>query len=385
MNPPASNRNDLVLVLGVSVVNQKFILSAYCILLAACTLPRPVPSPAAAPTHPPQPALTPFPISAGYGARGSWYELYFTDPSAPLASQLSGGPDGPLAAAIDRARLTVDVAIYHLGMDSIRNALLRAYDRGVRVRVVMESAYLDETDAQSLTKAGIAVRGDSPEGLMHNKFVVIDGSDVWTGSMNFTAAGAYADNNNLLRIVSPDIAEDYSWEFEEMYVHERFGEDVVADTPHPRVTLDASPVDVYFSPDDGVEAALLELIANAEESVYFMAFSFTSDSLGQALRERARSGVTVQGVMDADQVASNLGTEYDAFRQAGLPVRIDGIFGQMHHKVMIIDAQIVVTGSYNFTSSAEQRNDENLLVIYDAAIAAQFLSEFQRVYEQARP
>ena len=62
----------------------------------------------------------------------------------------------------------------------------------------------------------------------------------------------------------------------------------------------------------------------------------------------------------------------------------DGNDGQMHHKVMIIDKQIVIFGSYNFTNSAETRNDENLIVAYNTDIAAQFLSEFERVYEQAQ-
>jgi phosphatidylserine/phosphatidylglycerophosphate/cardiolipin synthase-like enzyme len=57
----------------------------------------------------------------------------------------------------------------------------------------------------------------------------------------------------------------------------------------------------------------------------------------------------------------------------------------MHHKVIVIDSQIVVTGSYNFTASAETRNDENLIVIYDPAIAAQYLAEFRRVFSRAEP
>src|SRR5689334_9083371 len=75
-------------------------------------------------------------LPAGYGVSGPWFELYFTNPKSPLAPQLTGGPDGPLAAAIDAARLSVDLAIYSLSLNSIRDALLRAHDRGVRVRLV---------------------------------------------------------------------------------------------------------------------------------------------------------------------------------------------------------------------------------------------------------
>jgi phosphatidylserine/phosphatidylglycerophosphate/cardiolipin synthase-like enzyme len=132
-----------------------------------------------------------------------------------------------------------------------------------------------------------------------------------------------------------------------------------------------------------VQAVLLDILNEAQESIYFMAFSFTADPLGEAIRERAESGVTVAGVMDEEQVASNQGTEFDPFRQAGLDVYIDGNPGQMHHKIMIVDESIVIVGSYNFTNSAESRNDENLMVIYNDQIAAFFIEEFRRVYGQA--
>jgi len=332
----------------------------------------------------PGPVLSDIPLRAGYGVRGPWFELYFTNPSSPLAAQRTGGADGPLADAIDAARLTVDVAAYSLSLNSIRDALLHARDRGIRVRIVMESDNRDWVDPETLEAAGIPILGDRREGLMHNKFIVIDGSEVWTGSMNFTDTGAYQDHNNLIRIRSVRVAEDFTKEFEEMFTDDRFGADIVAETPKPRVTIDGTPLDIYFSPDDRVADSLTDLISNAQRSIYFMAYSFTSDPLGEALRERAAEGITVKGVMDADQVASNLGTEYDAFTRADLDVHRDGSAGLLHHKVMIIDEEIVVLGSYNFTNSAETRNDENLIVLYSPEIAAQFTAEFERVYAQSR-
>ena len=82
------------------------------------------------------------------------------------------------------------------------------------------------------------------------------------------------------------------------------------------------------------------------------------------------------------QIKSNQGGEYDTFARAGLDVRQDGIDGLMHHKVFVIDEQIVITGSYNFSRSAEERNDENILVIYNTDIAQEFLKEFERVQAQ---
>ncbi|MBM3126144.1 MAG: DUF1669 domain-containing protein, partial [Chloroflexi bacterium] len=275
---------------------------------------------------------------------------------------------------------SVDLAAYSLSLNSVRNALLRAHDRGLQVRVVMESDNLDRSDVDLLVEGGIPILGDRREGLMHNKFVVIDNSEVWTGSMNFTDSGAYEDHNCLIRIRSVEMAENYAREFEEMFVEDQFGPQVIPDTPHPRVILDGIPIDVYFSPDDNVQAGILDLVNNAKESIYFLAFSFTADPIGEALRDRMREGIIVSGVMDSDQINSNVGTEFDPFQQAGVDVLRDQGEGQMHHKLMIIDEAIVIVGSYNFTNSAETRNDENLLVIYDEPIARRFMEEFERVY-----
>ncbi len=273
------------------------VLLILCILISACKS-LPVTNTSAPPVDmTPDSAtassstLTEIPLGAGYGVDGGWFELYFTDPTSPLASQETGGPDGPLAAAIDEARLTVDVAIYSLSLNSVRDALIRAHKRGVQVRMVMESDNLDRTDPQILMDAGIPILGDRREGLMHDKFMVIDNSEVWLGSMNFTDTGAYADNNNLMRIRSVEMAENYTKEFEEMFVDDMFGPDVVAETPNPRVIIDGTPMDVYFSPDDHIQDSFVELIENAQESINFMAFSFTSDPIGDAVKARAEENV----------------------------------------------------------------------------------------------
>ena len=354
--------------------------------LPSCNLPAATKNPAAASPSPAAAVgVTPIHLGAAHGAHGGWFDLYFTDPSSPLAPQHTGGLDGPLVQAIESARLTIDLAIYDLTFYAIRDALLRAHHRGVRVRVATEGDNLARPASQALIEAGIPVRSDSGPGLMHNKFMLIDQAVLWTGSLNYTTSGLYDDANSLIRIASRRLVEDYAAEFDEMFEHGLFGDESVAKTPHPRVIMDGTPIDVYFSPDDGVEAALLDLIVNANRSIDFMSFTFTSDPLGSALRERAAAGIGVRGVMDSDQIVSGLGSEYSAFRQAGLDIRSDGLAGQMHHKVLILDGQVVVLGSYNFTRAAESRNDENLLVIYDGGIAAEFLAEFQRQFQRATP
>ena len=361
-------------------------LSVISFVLAACGNSLPIPSTETTGSITPTAGtrVIPIPLQVGYGVRGAWFELYFTDPANPLSFQGTGGVDGPLVAAIDAAHLSIDVAAYSLSLNSIRDALIRAHDRGATVRVVMESTNMDRSDPKKLIQAGIPIIGDNRDGLMHDKFMVIDKSEVWMGSMNFTDAGTYDDNNNLMRIRSTKIAEDYSKEFDEMFLANKFGPDVVAETPYPTVTMDGTRLDIYFSPDDGVLKALVPLLNSAQKSIYFLAYSFTSNQLGDIVREKAAAGLTIAGVMDDQQVRTNQGTEFDPFRQARMDVRMDGIDGLMHHKVFIIDDKIVAFGSYNFSQSAEQNNDENLIIVYNSAIAEQFTLEFQRVQQEAQ-
>ena len=362
------------------------VLLVVCVLLSACgNIPSLPATEAKVPLTPISGTnITPIELQSGYGVRGTWFELYFTNPASPLSMQGTGGVDGPIVDAIDAARLSVDVAAYSLSLNSVRNALIRAHDRGATVRVVMESTNMDRSDPQILIEAGIPVVGDNRDGLMHDKFIIIDKSEVWLGSMNFTDGGAFEDNNNLMRIRSTKMAENYIKEFEEMFIDDSFGEEIVPETPHPTLTIDDTRIDVYFSPDDGALAGLVPVLESAQESIYFLAYSFTSNQLGEIVRQKAQAEISVAGVMDDEQVRSNQGTEFDPFRQANLDVRIDGIDGLMHHKVFIVDEQIVVLGSYNFSQNAEERNDENLLIIYDPVIAEQFMFEFLRVQEQAQ-
>lgn len=335
---------------------------------------------------PEQPSLSLMEVTlpAGYGAESSWIDIYFTDPTSPLASQETGGVDEKLVQSIDSARLTLDVAIYNINLPSVRDAIIRAHERGVQVRMVMESDNRDNSATQALEDAGVPILGDRREGLMHDKFVVIDRSEIWLGSMNFTYSGTYEDNNNLIHIRSPRIAENYTKEFDEMFVDDKFGDDVVPATPNQVTEVEGTVIKTYFSPDDGVAAHILNLLNHAKKSIYFMAYSFTSDELGAIIREKAAEGLTIAGVMDEEQVRSNIGTEFEPFVQTKLDVFLDGNEGQMHHKVMIIDSKIVITGSYNFSSSAETRNDENVIFIYSPEIAELFMQEFDKVNTQTQ-
>jgi phosphatidylserine/phosphatidylglycerophosphate/cardiolipin synthase-like enzyme len=251
------------------------------------------------------------------------------------------------------------------------------------VRLVVESDNLDEPEIQALKGAGIPVLGDRHEGLMHNKFVVLDRQEVWTGSMNFTITDGYLNDNHLVRLRSTRLAENYTTEFEEMFVDDLFGPDTRPATPHSSFELDGIQIETYFSPDDGTEQRLVQLIEAAESSVYFLAFSFTSDPIASALIAKSTSGVVVAGVFEESQVISNIGSDYGTLLDAGLDVRLDSNQRNMHHKVIIVDSKIVVVGSYNFSNSAATSNDENTLILHDPQTAEIFMGEFTRIFARA--
>ena len=333
----------------------------------------------------PTPTLTVQPGQPAAAPTGDAVAVYFTDPQAAQASARRGGPDEALAQAIAAAQTSVDMAMFNLSLPSIRDALLEAHRRGAAVRLVVDSeTYHDEVPEQ-LRSAGIAVVSDQRQELMHNKFTVIDGQEVWTGSLNLSTGGTYSDYNNLVRIRSTRLAQDYTAEFEEMFLDDCFGSNSPANTPYPRITLDGRTLEVYFLPEDDVEDRLLDLVGGARESVNFLAYSLTLDYLAGTLTDLAQDGVSVRGVMDAEQAASNQGGEYDRLLDAGLDVRLDPYDGLMHHKVIVIDGQYVVFGSANFTTGGLFKNDENLIILDDPEIARLFNAEFERIYAQSQP
>jgi phosphatidylserine/phosphatidylglycerophosphate/cardiolipin synthase-like enzyme len=334
-------------------------------------------------TAPPQTATLAVPTTVST----DWYAVYFTDPTGPASEYYAGGPDEALAQAIDQARLSVDVAVYDLDLSSVSNALINAHRRGVTVRVVTESDNMDSSDSKitALQDAGIPVLGDRRQGLMHNKFTVIDHSEVWGGSMNYTTNDAYRNDNNLIRIRSAKLAEDYTTEFNEMFEEDLFGPADRPATPYPTLTINGVLIEVYFSPDDGVAQHIVDQVNRAQSSIYFLAYSFTADNIGEAMRAQAKAGVTLAGVFEKTQVASSkTSNEYDPMRAAGLDVWLDANPRNMHNKVILIDGQVVITGSYNFSASAEKTNDENLMIIHDSDITALYLDDFQRIYERAK-
>lgn len=315
---------------------------------------------------------------AGVSGAGS-IQLFFSQPDAADASLYINGPEEYLIDAIDSASNSVDMAIYELSLRNVTESLVKAHHRGVQVRVLTDSDNLDWDRMVELKAAGIAVKGDGRTALMHNKFTVIDNREVWTGSMNLTYYGAYRNRENLLRVASTSAASNYSEEFSQLWagIH---NQDNAADN---YLNISGTLIDVHFSPDDNFrQTRLIPLLQQATQSVKMLAFSFTSADIADELVKLEQQGVDVSIVLDSSQSGQS-SSQYDDLQALGMDVRRDGQSFKLHHKVIIIDGRYVVTGSYNFSESAESRNDENSLVIDSSAIAHSFEQEFADIYSRS--
>jgi phosphatidylserine/phosphatidylglycerophosphate/cardiolipin synthase-like enzyme len=186
----------------------------------------------------------------------------------------------------------------------------------------------------------------------------------------------------MLRFNNNPIAADYTREFNQMFGGQ-FGTRKISGTPHPRVQVGAANIEVYYSPKDGVAKHVLQRLQNATTNIRFMTFSYTAEDIANTMIAKAKAGLVVQGVFER-QNATGTGAEYTRLQQGGVDVLRDGNCYILHHKIIIIDERIVITGSYNFTASAERDNDENLVIIDDPAIARIYLDEFNRNYKQAQ-
>lgn len=314
-----------------------------------------------------------------------WYQIYFTAPTCPDEAARTGGLDATIAADLAKASQQVDIAAFELNALPIVDALIALEQQGVLVRVVTDSDYAGESSIRRLRRHGVSVVEDKRSGLMHNKFIVIDQRVVWTGSLNFTSNGVYCNNNNVVRMESVELATNYRTEMDEMYEGRSFGPDSPNNTPHERITLAGVEVESYFAPERELVNTLARAVARAEDEILVMAFSFTSPEIGEAMLGRAEAGVRVQAIFET----TGSETLYSYFPQLGeiglnnIEVRQDGNPRSMHHKVIIVDRRTVVFGSFNFSESANRKNDENVLIVHDPAFADHFVREFDAVWTTA--
>lgn len=306
-----------------------------------------------------------------------------------------------LMERINAANYSIDLALYSFfGMQDVADAIILAKNRGVKVRVVYDNR-TTQNSMQALINAGIPVltRTAGLNGIMHNKFFIFDARDtvstndwLWTGSFNVTSTEV-TWKNNVIEINDPTITQAYTIEFEEMWggsgetpnpANAKFGNQKTDNTPHS-FNIGGKQVEVYFSPSDGTTQKIINNVNASHYSIYFALYAFTRSDIRVAMSTRFYSfGVTDQrGIIDQINTTGSQYSELQAFAEV-----FPNVSPTLHHKYAIFDASFpesnptALTGSHNWSSSAENDNDENTVIIKDVYIANQFMQEFKKRYNE---
>ncbi len=358
----------------------------------------------------------------------SQIEVYF---SRSVWNQARAYGDIPLDTVvvkyIDNAQKTIDMTIYSIwgspAADSIVDALIDAKNRGVRVRIVAENYIANSYSASydyitELINTGIPVLFDdrtdigyyctNTDGyLMHNKFIVIDSQMVITGSANWSNNGMRINANNIVIIFDSDVALAYLQEFEEMWGGNgdtpnwnncKFQSHKTDNTTHV-FYLNNGVVDsikVFFSPTDGTENQIYRHISQSSMEIDIAINDFTLCSIRDSLKVKRsithivadsstyyedKPSINIRGL----NVSSDTYCQNDPWNPPGdiYADNLNNPRGILHHKYAIFDRYVVLTGSVNWTYSGNNRNDENMILIYSDSVADVFLQEFVARYVEA--
>ena len=135
-------------------------------------------------------------------------------------------------------------------------------------------------------------------------------------------------------------------------------------------------IELCFTPPSGCGTLIAQEIARAKESIYVQAYGLTSGIIVNQLIQAKNRGVKVQVLLDKSNVSDKWSKMMDLVN-ANVSVRIDKVSGIAHNKVIIIDEQKVITGSFNFTNAADKRNAENVIIINNKSVAKEYLNNWQ--------
>ena len=306
---------------------------------------------------------------------------------------------------IELAENTLDIAFYDFTdhaaasegyVSGIAEAIAQAHQDGVQVRLITDA------DVASAAPGGDIPRLDIAHGaIMHHKFIIVDHASVdnsWilTGSTNPNYNNLVLDFNNLICIQDQSLARGYLVEFNEMWGSDGpiadpensiSGEDKSDNSPH-FYNVNGTLMELYFSPSDHTTSKISGLITGSEHSVDFAIMAFTENILGNAILTASNNGSTIRGIIDYVEFS---GSEYDYLLGSGIDVldyKNPDESGwpegpTVHHKFAIIDAgestAALITGSHNWTASAESKNDENTMIIFSQEIAGLYKKEFDRI------
>jgi hypothetical protein len=327
-------------------------------------------------------------------------KCYFTRPVDNSVAQGANAislpqiADDTLIAYMNRAKYTMDIAIYNMDNDNqIVDAINAAYNRGVSVRIIGDGSAMN-TSVWNLLLIPSANKKLSPSsidyGISHNKFVVIDAYSpdandaiVWTGSMNFTDQQINSDANNVIILQDQSLAGAYEIEFNEMFSG-IFGPNKTNNTPK-EFNIGGNRVELYFSPSDDTESAIKRTAESADHDLEFCVFSYTRYYISYSIDDRTSAGVWGGGIVDD---TSNGSYAYSILLQHmpnSLFVASNSYL--VHNKYLLVDPNApgldpaVLTGSHNWSTSAQTKNDENTVVVHNAAIANQYYQEWVQRYK----
>lgn len=317
-----------------------------------------------------------------------------------------------IVAYINKATVNLDIAMYdftnHATESDERNtaiaeAVNSAHNRGVNVRFITDADVVNDILYTTLLPE-IQILKASHAGIMHHKFIVtdyesIENSWIVSGSTNPNYNNLTIDYNNLIAIQDQALAKAFHYEFNEMWgdtglipdlLNSSFSSDKIDNTPH-HFSVNGKRIELYFSPSDHTTSRISEVIENAVSTVDFAMMAFTEDVLGNSIISAHNNQIEVRGIIDYVEYS---GSEYDKLLVAGVKVydyaNSDGTgwpdAATVHHKFAVMDAGtengIVITGSHNWTASAESKNDENTLIIHDKETSSLFLKEVKRIQNQ---
>ncbi len=315
--------------------------------------------------------------------------------------------DDTLIQYINRAESTIDMAIYNInnyGINNISTALNNAFDRGVNIRIVHDGGTacigLDELNDEINTNASPT---SSEYGIMHNKFIIFDADFanvnkplVWTGSTNLTLGNITQDANNVIIIQDKSLATAYKLEFEEMWGSNtltpnpdlaKFGANKKNNTPHNFI-INGNNVELYFSPSDQTNKYLLDAIYSADTDLSVETMLITRSDIAYAIEAAHQGGAATGVITNAEGGNSSFVNQRLTTELGNYFVFDDEVDGIMHHKLMIVDQSnpdsdpLVLTGSHNWSNAANNKNDENTLIIHNATIANIYYQQFYKRFTQ---
>ena len=216
--------------------------------------------------------------------------------------------------------------------------------------------------------------------IMHNKFFIVDGRWVWTGSGNISDSGTGGYNANAVAVVdSAQLAAVYTAEFEQMWSG-RFHQ-LKSSNGVEHLEIGDTHAAVWFSPQDkAMRGGVQKLLAAAQRRIDLAVFYLTNKFVTAELIAAHNRGVAVRVIVDATS-AQNEYTKHELLREAGIPVKVEHWGGKMHMKAAAIDSHTVVVGSMNWTRAGELTNDENTLVLTSPRLAADFESFFHHLWD----